>query len=250
MAFRPARGRGPRGDDDRADPTGSVRERAVRRQRRGLLVTLVVGVLAVAATWTVAFSPLLATRTVDVQGVSLLTPVQVAEAAKVPLGVPLLRQDRRAIATGVRSLAPVREVDVVLEWPHTLGIRVAERTPVVAFVVNGGYMLVDGEGAAYARVPELPEDVLLARGDGAAPGLTAAVGRTLGSLPVDVREQVRGVVADSPVKVILELDEKRVVVWGGPEDAELKTRVLAVLAEQAPSATVYDVSAPAFPATR
>ena len=164
MAFRPARGRGPRGDEDRADPTGSVRERAVRRQRRGLLVTLVVGVLAVAATWTVAFSPLLATRTVDVQGVSLLTPVQVAEAAKVPLGVPLLRQDLRAIATGVRSLAPVREVDVVLEWPHTLGIRVAERTPVVAFVVNGGYMLVDGEGVAYARVPELPEDVLLARG--------------------------------------------------------------------------------------
>ena len=175
---------------------------------------------------------------------------QVADAAQVPLGVPLLQQDRRAIATGVHSLAPVREVEVVRSWPHTLGIRVAERTPSVAFVVNGGFMLVDSQGVGYAQVPELPKDVLLARGDSSAPGITAAVGRTLGTLPADVRDQVRGVGADSPVKVSLDLDEKRVVVWGGPDDPELKARVLAVLLEQAPSATVYDVSAPAFPATR
>ena len=253
MAFRPTRRRGPRESEDGADLTGSVRlrrERAVRRQRLGLLVTLVVGALAVAATWAVAFSPLLATRTVDVRGTTLLTPAQVADAAQVPLGVPLLQQDRRAIATGVHSLAPVREVEVVRSWPHTLGIRVAERTPSVAFVVNGGFMLVDSQGVGYAQVPELPKDVLLARGDSSAPGITAAVGRTLGTLPADVRDQVRGVGADSPVKVSLDLDEKRVVVWGGPDDPELKARVLAVLLEQAPSATVYDVSAPAFPATR
>lgn len=212
MAARGA-GRGVR--DDVADLTGPIRlrrERAVRRQRRRLLVTLVVGVLAVAVFWTLAFSPLFATRTC--------------------------------------TLAPVREVQVTRSWPHTMDIRVSERTPAVAFAVNGGYMLVDSEGVGYAEVPELPEGLLQAQGDAADPGVTAAVGRTLGTLPAEVRDRVRGVRATSAAEVVLELDEGRAVVWGGPEQPELKSEVLAVLLEHLPETEVYDVSAPAFPTTR
>lgn len=239
--------------DDVADLTGPIRlrrERAVRRQRRRLRVILVVGVLAVAALWAVAFSPLLATRTVQVRGTGLMTPAQVTDTAQVPLGVPLLQQRPEAVATRVRSLAPVREVEVSRSWPHTLEIRVTERTPSVAFEVNGGFMLVDAEGAGYAQVPELPEDVLRAEGDSGDPQVTAAVGRTLGTLPTDVRDLVRGVRAASAAEVTLELDDGRVVVWGGPEEPELKAEVLVVLLDQLPEAEVYNVSAPAFPTTR
>jgi cell division protein FtsQ len=99
-------------------------------------------------------------------------------------------------------------------------------------------------------VPQLPKDVLQAQGSGAAPDITAAVGRTVGTLPAEVRGQVRGVRADSATAVTLELDGSRTVVWGGPEDPGLKAEVLTVLLEQVPSAKVYDVSAPAFPTTR
>lgn len=244
-------GRGAR--EEVSDLTGPIRQRKDRglcHQRRRLLVLLVVGVLALAATWAAAFSPLLATREVRVQGNALLAPDLVAETAGVPLGLPLLRQDTRAIAARTTALAPVREVDVVRSWPHTLLVRVTERTPTVAFGIDGGYLLVDSDGVAYATVPELPEGVLLAEGDATSDATTQAVGQTVGSLPAEVRDRVTGVRADSPADVVLKLDEQYAVAWGGPDQPDLKRQVLGVLMDQVPDAELYDVSAPAFPTTR
>lgn len=250
-AAHPGAGRG--AGEEVSDLTGPIRQRrdrGVRHQRRRLLVLLVAGVLALAATWAVAFSPLLATREVRVEGSVLLAPDLVADTAQVPLDLPLLRQDTRAIAARTTALAPVREVDVVRSWPHTLLVRVTERTPTVAFGIDGGYLLVDSDGVAYATVPDLPEGVLLAEGDATFDPTTQAVGRTVGTLPTEVRDRVTGVRADSPADVVLELDEEYAVAWGGPDQPDLKGRVLAVLLDQVPDAELYDVSAPAFPTTR
>lgn len=238
------------GEDDLTGPIRLRQERAVRRRRRRLLVALGIGLVLVAGAWGLWFSPLFATRTVDVRGTSLLTPEQVTGAAQVPPGLPLPQQDRAAIEARVRTLAPVREVEVVRSWPHTLGIRISERTPVVAFTVNGGFLLVDSEGVAYAQVPEQPADLLRAEGDSVDTDLTSAVGRTVGALPDDIRSQVLGVRADSPAAITLELKSGTRVVWGDPENAELKGQVLAVLRDQVPDATSYDVSVPAFPTTQ
>lgn len=260
MAREPGNHPGSRHDLDReahrdgvADLTGPIRlrhERAVRRQRRRLAVGLVISVLVAAGVWVVAYSPVLATRTVDVRGTSLLTPDQVTRAAAVPSGVPLLRQDTTAIASRVRTLAPVRDVTVVRSWPDTIRLEITERTPVVVFPVNGSYLLVDAEGQAYAQVATAPEDVLQAAGRAGDPAVTAAVGRTVATLPASIRGQVRTVTADSPAAVTLGLDKGRTVVWGGPEDAQLKGQVLDALLTKVGGAKVYDVSAPAFPTTR
>lgn len=253
MAARPdsrRASRRPGGDDDLTGPIRLRQQRSVRRRRRRLLVALGIGLLLVAAVWGLWFSPLFATRTVDVRGTSLLTPEQVTDAAQVPPDLPLPQQDRAAIGARIRTLAPVREVEVVRSWPHTLGIRISERTPVVAFTANGGFLLVDSEGVAYAQVPEQPADLLRAEGDGIDADVTSAVGRTIGALPDDIRAQVLGVRADSPAAITLELDSGTRVVWGDPENAELKGQVLAVLRDQVPDARDYDVSIPAFPTTR
>ncbi|MPN17416.1 Cell division protein FtsQ [bioreactor metagenome] len=206
--------------------------------------------LVAAAVWVVALSPVFATRTVVVRGTSLLTADQVTTAAAVPSGVPLVRQDTAASAARVRTLAPVRDVAVSRSWPDTIALQITERTPVVVFPVNGTYLLVDAEGQAYAQVAAAPADVLQAGGRADDSAVTSAVGRTMATLPASVRSQVRDVRADSPAAVTLELDKGRTVVWGGPEDPQLKGQVLDVLLKQVGGAKVYDVSAPAFPTTR
>ncbi|QGF24236.1 cell division protein FtsQ/DivIB [Raineyella fluvialis] len=239
--------------DGVADLSGPIRlrrERALRRQRRRLAVALVISVLVAVAVWLLALSPVFATRAVDVQGTSLLTPDQVIAAAQVPDSVPLVRQDTTEIATRVRSLAPVRDVTVLRSWPHTISLQITERSPVVAFPVNGTYVLVDAEGRAYAQVGDAPKDVLQAQGNPGDSAVTSAVGRTVATLPAAIRAQVRSVRADSAAAVTLELDKGRTVVWGGPEDPQLKGQVLTVLLKQVDGAKVYDVSAPAFPTTR
>ncbi len=207
-------------------------------------------VLVAAAVWLVALSPVLATRAVVVRGTALLTADQVTTAAAVPSGVPLVRQDTAAIAARVRTLAPVRDVTVTRAWPDTITLQVTERTPVVLFPVNGTYLLVDAEGQAYAQVADAPQDVLQARGAADDVAVTSAVGRTVATLPGSIRSQVKGVRAESAAAVTLELDKGRTVVWGGPEDPQLKGQVLDVLLKQVGGAKVYDVSAPAFPTTR
>ncbi|WOP17651.1 cell division protein FtsQ/DivIB [Raineyella sp. LH-20] len=250
---RADRGRGADRRDGVADLTGPIRlrrERAVRRQRRRLAVGLVLSVLVAAGVWVAAFSPLFATQTVDVRGTALLTREQVVRTAAVPTGVSLARQDTAAIAARVRTLAPVRDVSVVRSWPGTITLVITERTPTVVFPVDGTFLLVDADGQAYAQVSTAPKGVLQADGRADDPTVTAAVGRVVATLPPAIRNQVRTVRADSPAAVTLGLDKGRTVVWGGPEDAELKGQVLDALLKQASGAKVYDVSAPAFPATR
>lgn len=232
------------------DPIGRVRSRGPRRRRRLLVGTAVLLVLVLAGLGVVVFSPLLATREVSVEGTSLLEPQRVVEAAQVPLGTPLPRQDLPAIEQRVQGMAPVREVEATRTWPHTLQLRVRERTPVLATPAGRAFMLVDGEGVSYARVADKPPGVLATEEPVEDPQVLSAMARTVGSLPDDLGDQVVAVRASSDADVQLVLEQDRTIVWGGPEDAQVKAEVVRVLLDTVEGATVYDVSAPSFPATR
>lgn len=236
-----------------ADLTGPLRLRRlaeVRRQRRRLWWGLISGLVAIAAVWVVAFSPILATRRVDISGFSLLTDDQVRSAAAVPLGMPLIRQDTTAVAERVRTLAPVESVRVRRVWPDALVIEVRERSPVAAFRDGGTWLLVDAGGVAYARGTTRPDGVLAVSGDGTDEDVARAVGRVVSGLPDDVAARVTSVAAPSAAEVTLRLSGGHKVVWGGPDDGDLKAEVLRTLLRDVPDASTYDVSAPAFPATR
>lgn len=229
-----------------------------------MLIILLVAVVLVtaAALWLLYGSPWLRAEKVSVSGVRVLTDQQVRDAADVAVGSPLISIDTDAIEARLRRKLPrIDSVDVVRSWPHGIGLKVAERTPVLILknTGNGGkYIEVDAKGVRFATVSAAPRGV---------PALELAVSKpaVLRRFPVDrlVREAV-GVAGDIPAAVrrdtrivkvrsydsiSLELSDGRSVEWGSGEKGRAKARTLTALMKAAPGARHFDVSAPIAPAS-
>lgn len=235
-----------------ADATTRIRRQRRRSRLRGVVRGLVVGVLVVllgAGVWLVGFSPVLAVQRVEVTGTTVLDAAAVEDAAAIPGGTPLARLDVAGIEQRVGALTPVREVHVVRHWPSAVTIEVTERTPLYAVRQNQaeGYLLVDRDGVAYTAVPEAPEGLLVASADSAE--LLPDIAAVVATLPDDLRSAVRGVSAKTEDSIRLSLTKKRTVVWGSAERSDYKADVLMALLK-ARKGTVYDVSAPDWPAVR
>ncbi|MGE5764888.1 MAG: cell division protein FtsQ/DivIB [Mycobacterium leprae] len=212
--------------------------------------------------WVVLGSDLFSVRAVDVTGASRLTPSQVRAAGQVPIGTSLAAVDTDAVRRRVAALRPVARVDVSRRWPRTVRIAVVERRAMVAVPIagagqapkgtpgEGGIALLDRRGVPFARVPSAPPGVAVLRvsrpGTGEAP--TCAALDVLAALPPPVRARVTEVTADDPEAMTLRLQGGASVLWGGPDRAARKARVLAALLPR--GAGVYDVSVPDVPTTR
>lgn len=206
-------------------------------------------VAGLAAAVVIFFTPALATRDVTIEGTSLLSEQQVAEAAQIPVGLPLARQDIAAIEERTRTLPPVKDVVARRDWPHSVHLQVTERTPVLALQDGDGVQLVDGDGVRYAHVDWAPEGLLVASDGVHHSGAATSMASAVGALPPALREQVVAIEAGSAEDVRLRLQDDTQVVWGGADDAQLKSQVLEELLREAPGASVYNVSAPSFPVT-
>lgn len=231
---------------DRAAQRGRARRRS--RLRATLVVLVMLGLLA-ASGWLVLGSSALGVRTVQVTGTERLTAVQVREQAAIAPGTPLARVDTDAVARRLRSLPPVRQVEVVRRWPRTVEIAVRERTPAAVQARGSSWVLVDRSGVAFAMVSRRPDGLPLVSApvDAGRPAMRAALD-VLDVLPVPVRDQVRQVRAADAEHVTMRLSRGRTVLWGSTERSDRKAAVLAVLLSR--KASVYDVSAPDTPTTR
>lgn len=221
-----------------------------RRRRRWLWVLLagvVVAVLVVAG-WLVAFSSVLAARTVQVRGAQILAVDDVRAAAGVRLGAPLARQDLQAIADRVATLKPVSRVDVTRSWPHAVVIQVRERTPLLSVRQPDGFLLIDSGGTGYQTVPTAPAGVLLTEADVTNGPLLSQLGGVATALPPELRAKVKLVKAVTADGIRLTLADGDTVVWGSAEQSPLKAQVTAALLKR--QGTTYDVSAPHSPAVR
>ena len=249
-------------DRSRGDRSGAAPVTPLRPRRRGrrsadprrrlltaLAVVLVVGGLA---TWLVLGSPLLAVRTVQVDGVLGLSEEQVAEVAAIPEGTPLVRVDTAAAAARVAAMPQVAAVEVTRGWPRTVVVTVVEREPVAVVTEGGTRRLVDAGGTVFDTITGeppvgvVPLDVPDPGPDDAA--TTAALG-ALTALPRDVRAQVTGVAARSADDVTLTLTDGRTVLWGSAERTDRKAEVLGALLAQIDTgalegAQTLDVSTP------
>ncbi|MBM7804784.1 cell division protein FtsQ [Geodermatophilus bullaregiensis] len=222
-----------------------------RRRRRVVRAALALAVVA-AVWWALWYSPLLAVRTVRVDGATTLTADQVRTAAGVPGGTPLLRVDVDAAAARVARLPQVASVEVTRGWPRSVVVTVVERRPVAVVERVGTRSLVDADGILFDTVtgdaPDgvVPLDVATPGPDD--PATRAALG-ALVSLPREVRAAVAGARAGSGEDVTLTLTDGTTVVWGGADDAADKSDVLVALLDQVaagnlePAGTI-DVSAP------
>lgn len=238
-------------------PPRPSRQRGRTPWRAAFFALAAFGVI-VGVTWALLDSRLLVVRSVTVTGTHMVSATEVAAAADVPLGTPLIRVNTRQVARRVEGIRQVASATVTKNWPDRLTITVHERTPVVAVrMTDGGYDLVDPVGVivrwAAAKPAAMP--LYLATVTGGAlrgdHGLTTAAA-VLSELPSWLRPVVVSTAATEPAgsgsQVTLRLRDGKTVFWGGTDRAAEKGRELAILIRD--PARYYDVSAPGTVVTR
>jgi len=224
----------------------------VRRRRQAALaiVASVAGLAVFVAVGT--FSPVLALRTVTVQGTQRVDPALIAEGLAPQLGKPLPLVDANAIRDVIALQPLVKSFAVEAKPPHDLVIHITERVAAGYLGGASGFTLVDPAGVTIEKSRERTVPLPLIDVKGASPtarGFPAAMA-VLSALPDAVRSQVDRVAATTTDDVTLFLNPTGSrVFWGGPENAALKARVLSGLIANYPlgSVTTYDVSAPNSP---
>lgn len=224
-----------------------------RRRRRWPWVFALVLVLALVggAFYVLRFTPVLGVENVAVTGVPTALAQRVEAALDVPVGTPLITVDAAAAGARVEAAVPeVESVQVSRHWPNSLTVVAVARTPVAVTMANAAWWLLDRHGVPYLKVAAQPAKLLaieLATPGPRDPATLAAV-EVVRSLPVGVSRLVASVVARSPYRITLTLDDGRVVVWGDATQVEAKATVLPVLLKQ-PGHT-YDISDPTLATVR
>ncbi|WP_448613127.1 cell division protein FtsQ/DivIB [Modestobacter sp. URMC 112] len=226
--------------------------RRTRPRRRWIAGAAVLAVVLALGGWGVLAGPLLAVRTVQVDGAVTLSVEQVVETAGVEPGRPLVRVDTEAVAARVARLPQVARVEVTRGWPRTVVVTLAEREPVAVVEVAGTRSLVDRNGILFDTITGEPPvgvfPLAVAHPGPDDAATTAALGAVI-SLPRDVREQVTAVSASTADDVTLTLTDGRTVLWGSAAQTDRKARVLGGLLDQIDAGTLepagtLDVSTP------
>ncbi|MCH0567670.1 FtsQ-type POTRA domain-containing protein [Streptomyces sp. MUM 136J] len=240
-----------------------IRRLGPRRLRTIIILAVALVLLGAGGVWVLCGSQWLRVEHVPVSGTRVLTPAQVREAARVPVGAPLVSVDTEGIRARLRRELPrIDTVDVVRSWPRAIRLKVVERTPVLLVPKGGKYVEVDDEGVRFATVSDAPKgvpllDMSVSRSGSGAAGLRRfGTDRLLreavqvaGSLPAAVARETRVVKLRSFDDISLELTGGRTVAWGSAEKGHAKARTLAALMKAAPGARRFDVSAPTAPAS-
>ena len=222
-----------------------------RLRRRHVRLAITVSVL-VALGWALLAGPLLAVRTVQVDGAGALPADLVRESAGIEVGRPLLRVDVDAAEERVRQLPQVASVEVARGWPSSVVITVVERVPVAIVGEPGRRSLVDAEGVLFDSVTgSAPPGVVpldVARPGSGDPATMAGLA-AVSALPAEVRRNVVRAAATSAEDISLTLTDGTTVRWGDAERSTAKADALAGLLEQIDSglleaAQTIDVSTP------
>ena len=231
-----------------ADTTKTPARGAVRGLKV-LLLSVVVGVVAVGMGLLLYFTPIMSARDVVITGLGAVPQEEVVAAAAVQPGTPLLQIDTDAIAERVATIRRVASARVQREYPSTLRITVVERVPVVVKDYPDGPHLFDRDGVDFATAPP-PSNLPYLDADNPGPSdpPTKAALAVMTALRPEVAGQVGRIAAPSVAAITLTLADGRVVVWGTTDRTEEKAMKLAALLTQ-PGKT-YDVSSPDLPTVK
>jgi cell division protein FtsQ len=226
------------------------------RHRRVLWLTTGSMILVLAALVAVAvYSPLLALRTITIDGASRVKAAEVHSAIDGQLGTPLALIDYGAITRELSAFPLIRSFVTETVPPDTLVIHIVERAPVGALATSSGYDVVDPAGVVIQSASERPAGIPLIDIGGASADSPAfkAVVEVLLALPDSMLATVESATAqtkDDVTFVLAGVGQR--VVWGSADRSALKSRVLQeLMATQDPAHQVeYDVTAPLSPVLR
>jgi len=159
----------PRGP--RVHPRMKARRIAVRRDagRRRVYATAIIGavvLLGIAAVGVLS-TPLFAINTIRVNGVVYTDQEAVEEIAQSLRGKPILTADLNAARDRIAALPWVKYATVEMDFPHTVIIQIAERTPMAAFLgADNQWRVIDVEGRVIDVLEGQPIDYLSILGAG------------------------------------------------------------------------------------
>ena len=229
--------------------------RGARRRRLAWLIGIGSVVVVLGGSALISISPAMALRTIDVVGAQRVSAADIRTALDPQLGTPLPLLDNGEIKSELAKFSLIRSYSIQAEPPGTLVVRIVERTPLALLKAGSGYELVDQAGVVIQTTTDRPGGypvvVLPDKATTASRNSEfAASAAVLAVLPAGTLSQVDSVSATGAQDVTLKLTSGVTVMWGGPEQPELKSSVLSDLLKSAPGASVYDVSAPNSPVTR
>jgi cell division protein FtsQ len=194
------------------------------------------------------FTPILALQTITVEGAARVPADQIVTALQSEINKPLPMVNMDSVRQAVEAQPLVKSYSTVASPPHTLVIKIVERSPIGYLPSATGFTMVDPAGVVMEnseeRTPGIP--LFTVEGDSTkSPGFQAGVD-VLESLPSSLAGQVDQVIAKTTDDVTLVLTGGARVFWGGPENAAFKNHVLSKLLAVNPVGSVseYDVSSP------
>lgn len=237
----------------------SPEHRKARRRKR-IWITLLITVVLVTGGWALLyFTPILAIEEVQYEGLDLVAVSEAEERTQSLYDTPLPQVSDTTVTQLFASNPAVDEVTLRAEPPHGIVVIVHEHTPIAMSPRGKQYVVYSDAGVELAEIPaqraqEFDLPVVASASDVVDQKVFDAITQVLGSLPDDLRDQVRAASGASIDSVELELSSGKTVMWGNTANAQRKAEVLQALLglseEQAAEITEYDVSAPDFPVTR
>lgn len=219
-----------------------------RRRRRIWLISIGAILVVIAGSFGAAYSPLFAVRDISVVGASTVDAAAVEKALAGQLDRPLASVDTAAIRDELAPFAAIETYSVEARPPHSLVVRIVERTPVGVVEQGGAFSTVDAAGVVLGESRTQPkgQPVLSVKG-GTDTEAFRALGAVIRSLPADLRARIATGTATTANDVSLTLTETgTTVVWGSAEQSAKKAQVLAaaMIARTPDTVTLYDVSSP------
>ena len=221
------------------------------RRRRITFFTILGSVVGLAIFIGVGvFSPLMSLQDVVVVGAQRVDAAAIVNDMQPQIGKPLPLVDTHSIEQVLAKHPLVKSYSTQSIPPHTLVVNIVERSPIGYLQTPQGFSLVDPAGVSIEVTATRVSSVPLIEVNGASAtsaGFPAAVA-VLRALPSGMQGTVDRVIATSTDDVSIVLKKSNVrVVWGSPEQSDLKSRVLSSLMTAYPPtrSSVYDVSSPA-----
>ncbi|MCU1543639.1 MAG: hypothetical protein JWM50_1504 [Microbacteriaceae bacterium] len=223
--------------------------RRARTRRVAWLSAAGVVVVLVAVLLVAVYSPLLALKTVTVDGTSRVDAAAVVDAIDGQVGTPIALVDYDAITRKLADFPLIRSYVTEVVPPHTLVVHVVERAPVAVVADGATFDLLDPAGIVVQSSDSRPDGFPLVDIGGQEVGSTsfASVVEVLLSLPAPLLAQVDTISASTKDDVTFVLrGVGQTVVWGSSDDSAIKARTLAAMVGNQDESDLleYDVSAP------
>lgn len=230
---------------------GEVRRftRRIRTRRAAWLSVLGAFLVLLCLVAIAVYSPVLALKTVRIDGASRVSASEVKDAVKDQVGTPLALLDFQRIKTELAKFSLIRSYVMETVPPNTLIIHIVERSPIGIMSDASGFVVVDPAGVTISHSTERPPALPIIDTGSAHVRSTAfkSAVSVLLALPGTVLSKVDTVTATTTDDVTLVLSGVgQKVVWGSADRSAMKARVLAdLIAHENPASVVeFDVSAP------